>query len=149
VTAMSADLRQLAADFAYASGAGIEQVSVDLVHEAAQAVADAGATGAPKRSGALGQSVQVSYRSPTYAEVGPTVPYGPEVEFGSRAHVIRARNGRALSFMVGSQRVTVRSVRHPGTRANPFMAEALAQGLQGLTARAAHQAAALITKGRR
>lgn len=53
--------------------------------------------------------------------VGPTASYAPFVEFPTRPHTIRAKNKRALSFMVDGKRVTVREVHHPGTKAQPFV----------------------------
>ena len=38
------------------------------------------------------------------------------LEFGSRPHVIRPRNAKALKFNVGGRTVFARSVNHPGTR---------------------------------
>jgi phage virion morphogenesis protein len=41
----------------------------------------------------------------------------------TRAHPIKARNGRVLSFLKNGKRVTVKSVKHPGSRipARPYM----------------------------
>ncbi len=45
--------------------------------------------------------------------------------FGTGPHIIRARRAKALRFEVGGRVVYAKSVRHPGTRANPFLQEAL------------------------
>lgn len=55
------------------------------------------------------------------AVVGTDVEYGPHVEFGTRARVIRPRNARALRFKIGGRVVFAKFVRHPGTRAKPFL----------------------------
>ncbi|MCF3960609.1 hypothetical protein [Streptomyces fuscigenes] len=55
----------------------------------------------------------------------------PAVRFvldGTRPHIIRPRRASALRFEVGGEVVFSRLVRHPGTRANNFMARALRLG---------------------
>lgn len=47
------------------------------------------------------------------------------LENGTKAHDIVSRNGGRLRFYVNGQAVFRRSVRHPGTSARPFMAQAL------------------------
>ena len=49
----------------------------------------------------------------------PTAAYAPYVEFGTKPRTITATKKRAL-FWVGASH-PVRSVKHPGTKANPFM----------------------------
>jgi len=49
----------------------------------------------------------------------PTASYAPFVEFGTKPHTITARNAKAL-FWPGAEH-PVRSVHHPGTKANQFM----------------------------
>jgi len=40
---------------------------------------------------------------------------------GTRPHEIRGKQGRLLSFRVGGKRVYAKSVRHPGTKGNPYL----------------------------
>lgn len=47
---------------------------------------------------------------------------------GTRPHLIRPRRARALRFEVGGDIVYTKLVRHPGTRANPFLQRALRLG---------------------
>ncbi|MGW2951490.1 hypothetical protein [Streptomyces eurythermus] len=47
---------------------------------------------------------------------------------GTRPHIIRPRRAKALRFEVDGRVVYSAIVRHPGTRANNFMAEALRAG---------------------
>jgi len=58
-------------------------------------------------------------------EVGTNVAYAAIHQLGgkTRARTIRPRRKKALSFVVGGRRVTVRSVRHPGATipARPFL----------------------------
>jgi hypothetical protein len=53
-----------------------------------------------------------------------TAPHAQFVHDGTQPHVIRARNASALVFQVGGRTIFAKSVRHPGTRARPFLREA-------------------------
>lgn len=55
----------------------------------------------------------------------------PAVRFvieGTRPHLIRPRRAKALRFEVGGRVTYAKVVRHPGTRANPFLQRALRRG---------------------
>lgn len=54
-----------------------------------------------------------------FAKIAPTVEYAVFVHEGTRPHVITARPGSAL-FWPGAPH-PMKSVRHPGTKPNPFM----------------------------
>ncbi len=54
----------------------------------------------------------------------PTASYARYVEFGTAPHIIEAKNAKAL-FWPGAQH-PVKSVQHPGTKANPFMERIIA-----------------------
>jgi hypothetical protein len=47
------------------------------------------------------------------------------VNDGTRPHIIRPRTKRVLKFTVGGRTVFAKMVRHPGTRARPFLDRAL------------------------
>lgn len=54
-----------------------------------------------------------------------TANYSLYVHEGTRPHVIRPRNGKALAFEYRGQTVVVKHVKHPGTKAFPFLRNAL------------------------
>lgn len=60
-------------------------------------------------------------------------PYSAFVHMGTRPHVIRPRNASALRFKMGGETVFATSVNHPGTRARPFLTNAVARVLRNLT----------------
>lgn len=60
-------------------------------------------------------------------------PYSVFVHQGTAPHVIRPRNASALRFKVGGETVFASSVNHPGTRARPFLTNAVARALRSLT----------------
>lgn len=60
-------------------------------------------------------------------QVYNNVEYAPIIEEGSRPHVIRAKNKKALKFRVGGRTVIVTSVNHPGTKPKRVLATATRQ----------------------
>lgn len=84
---------------------------------------------APVDTGRLRSSGRMDIR---VTNVGPTgsvrfpVSYAQFVHEGTRAHVIRARRKKALKFVGRGGAVVIRrQVNHPGTRARPFLEQAL------------------------
>lgn len=61
----------------------------------------------------------------TIVTVGSDVEYAAAVNDGTRPHIIRPKNAKALRFRVGGRIVYARVVHHPGTRARPFLDRAL------------------------
>lgn len=75
-----------------------------------------------RRTGRLGQSIQQRVESTDSSVTGIVysagdVPYARIQEYGGRtaAHVIEAKNGKALAFMMGDKQVFARRVNHPGS----------------------------------
>lgn len=92
----------------------------------------------PVRTGRLRQSIAIREQSNSIT-VGPDTEYAEFVEFGTRPHVIKPKNKKALAFMAGGQMVVVKQVNHPGTKAKPFVRpafEAWVDSLGGLVAEA-------------
>jgi len=73
---------------------------------------------APVKTGRLRSGI-LSRLSPFKGAVESTVAYGIYVHEGTSAHIIRPVSRKALYWKGASH--PVKSVRHPGTRANPFM----------------------------
>lgn len=57
-------------------------------------------------------------------EVYNDADYAPAVHNGSGPYTIRPKRKKVLRFVVGGQTVFAKSVRHPGTRARPWLARA-------------------------
>lgn len=72
---------------------------------------------APHRTGALQRSVLTSVSYPS-ASVEVNEKYGVMVEGGTKAHIIKPKNKKAL-FWKGALN-PYRVVKHPGTKARPF-----------------------------
>ena len=47
------------------------------------------------------------------------IKYAPMVEYGTKAHIIKAKNKKALYWKSASH--PVKSVRHPGSKAKPYL----------------------------
>lgn len=69
--------------------------------------------------GNLRQSIRSQMLGTARGMVEVGAEYGAYVEFGTRPHVIRAKNKRVLANRRENQ-FFGRVVRHPGTKANPF-----------------------------
>jgi HK97 gp10 family phage protein len=79
----------------------------------------------PVRTGHLRRSITSRVdTSGKRGYVGTNVRYAQAVHEGTRARTIRPRSANALAFRVGNARVVRKSVRHPGTKANPFLRRA-------------------------
>lgn len=91
---------------------------------------DAG-LGFTTRTGQLEGAVNWHPNSDGSATVYADTDYAQFVEEGTRAHVIRPRNGRALRFPVGGGAGFgfARVINHPGSRPHPFFfADQVARG---------------------
>jgi HK97 gp10 family phage protein len=76
----------------------------------------------PVDTGRLRASIWTNMRKDELgAEVGTNVDYAAHVEFGTKAHVIRPKNKKFLSFKINGKWIRARVVNHPGTRPQPFM----------------------------
>lgn len=86
------------------------------------------------RTGRLRDSIVASVTATprgVMARVGTDLPYAAIQEFGGETlpHEIRARKAQALAFLLGGNRVFVRSVQHPGSHLpeRSFLRTALAE----------------------
>lgn len=119
--------------------AGLERLLFDIQNAAAAAMADtlvaaeSAALAAIKaqtsrRSGDLEDGVTSVLISPTRGKVFNTSGHAAFVNDGTKPHLIVAKRGRALAFQTAGGMVFRRAVRHPGTKARPFVAPAMAIG---------------------
>ncbi len=62
------------------------------------------------------------------------VDYGLYVEFGTPPHLIKPKNKKALKFKKGKKgkAIFAKEVKHPGTRPNPFIRNAIQNKLQNI-----------------
>ena len=93
------------------------------------------------RSGKLSNSVRPTSTVVTVDEIdggvvagGSGAPYARPLEYGSRAHLIRAINAKALHFSIGGEEFYRKSVMHPGNRAYAFMRSTLDEEAQNIQA---------------
>lgn len=89
----------------------------------------------PVKTGNLRRSIHVGRVTAREAETIASADYAGYVEFGTRPHEIRPRVKRVLRWKSGTGYRYARVVKHPGTRAQPFMlpgAERAISGFRGL-----------------
>ncbi len=77
---------------------------------------------APVRTGTLRRSI-TSRASRDRGVIGTNLTYAAAVHEGSRAHIIRPRNRKALAWPGAAH--PMRSVMHPGTKGDPFFERAM------------------------
>lgn len=83
----------------------------------------------PVKTGNLGRQVRegrIGVRGPrtVTGSIEDHADYALYVHEGTRPHVIRPKNGKALRFNVGGRTVFAKVVHHPGTGARPFLRNA-------------------------
>lgn len=83
----------------------------------------------PVRTGNLGRTIGEGriFRSgprTIHGSVHAKADYALYVHEGTRPHVIRPRRAQALRFQIGGRTVFAKLVRHPGTKARPFLRNA-------------------------
>jgi hypothetical protein len=86
----------------------------------------------PRRTGFLQRNIRPGPIRATSAIIEARTPYAAAVEFGTKPHIIRPRNGKALAWG-GPRRLTgslrsggkpthfAKVVHHPGTKAQPYL----------------------------
>jgi hypothetical protein len=75
------------------------------------------------------------------------VPYAGFVEFGTKPHEIRPKSAKVLRFSVGGKTVYTKRVRHPGTKAQPFMKPAVDRVVGNFAEETADIGVKLIVEG--
>jgi hypothetical protein len=94
----------------------------------------------PVRTGNLRNSLHITVEA-NRVIIGPDIqqaPYAGYVETGTGPHDIRPRKpGGTLVFTVGGQKVFAKRVRHPGTRAQPYVIPAFEAWVDSLGTMAA------------
>jgi len=85
----------------------------------------------PIKTGTLRRSIVMDYR-PIAVSIYPTVNYSLDVNFGTKAHIIRPRTKKVLRFRSGNNWVFASRVYHPGTKANPFVERTVARSEGGV-----------------
>lgn len=105
----------------------VKETQDDLMRRVVPVLESAVRAETPQRSGRLRRGISGRVeRGGSRGVVDVDVPYARAVHEGTRAHSITPVRARALSWT--GARHPVRSVRHPGSRANPFIDRGLARG---------------------
>jgi HK97 gp10 family phage protein len=79
--------------------------------------------------------------------VGPDTPYASYVEFGTQPHEIRPKKADGvLVFQAGGRTVYAKVVKHPGTKAQPFVRPAFDAWVDALGENVARENVEVFTK---
>lgn len=133
----SSEVRKLAVDLHRAEGTVGAKASA-AIRKAAFGIERDAKILAPHDTGDLANSISTDFEGDgrfgtMSAEIGPTVDYGDDVEYGTQPHVIRAKNGGKLVFMGrNGGLVFVDKVDHPGTPPQPYLGPAFDRHAPGL-----------------
>lgn len=121
----TSELKHLTADLAAAPGK-VKAQAPGAVQQTLDGIATLAQAFAPVYHGDLKESIGVDIDSGGLAgDVGPTVDYGDEVEYGAAPHIIRAHGSGALAFPGSAgQLVFAEEVHHPGNPPQPYMGPA-------------------------
>ena len=87
--------------------------------------------GRPSKSGALFQSVY-NRAIPGGREVGhdpQRAPHALFVNFGTRPHIIRPKEKKALRWVMGNRFIFAKFVRHPGYKGDAYILDAAADAM--------------------
>lgn len=97
----------------------------------------------PRKTGNLARSIHLASATRDTAVTVASANYAAAVEFGTKAHIIRPRRGRVLAFPAGgtARRLSGKArkggrmafatfVRHPGTKAQPYMTPGAQRALE-------------------
>jgi len=126
----------------WSANVGTELATATL--ECATVLTAAAKREAPVRSGRLRRSISYQAGGQGSYVVSTNVPYAVDVHEGTRPHIIRPVNKRALAWK--GMRHPVKLVHHPGTRGNPFMTRALSTSHAQITAIAARAGARIVVR---
>jgi hypothetical protein len=128
----SSEVRRLQIDLAQAP-AEVRQKAPAAIKRTLYAIEGDGKVLAPVDTGALINSITTDVDADRLGgEVGPTVDYGDDVEYGTQPHIIRARPGGVLAFPGAGGTVFAREVHHPGTAPQPYMGPAFDRNIPQL-----------------
>lgn len=98
----------------------------------------------PRKTGNLGRSITVGSVTPTRAETVARANYAAFVERGTRPHVIVPKTKKVLAWpAAGNARLSgsvrsggklrfARRVKHPGTKARPYMVPGARKAVEGM-----------------
>lgn len=88
----------------------------------------------PVDTGVLRNSIKVIPSSDGFGLIIWMVQYGKHVEFGVPPHIIRPKDKQALKFKGGKKGefVFAKTIKHPGSRPNPFIRNTIQTKLQAI-----------------
>ena len=99
----------------------LNDVNKAFLPQAGGIVEEQAARTAPRDQGQLSGSIKLRLTADS-AIIAATASYAADVEYGTRPHVITAKNARVLT---DGKNFFGKTVNHPGTKAQPYLRPAL------------------------
>lgn len=97
----------------------IKDISGDIVEDAKKNLVANGTL----KTGGLAKSITYKIDSSGYrVNINVGKAHGVFIEGGTKAHIIKPKRARALRFMLNGNVIYSKKVKHPGTKAKPFLA---------------------------
>lgn len=115
----SADIQKLA-DALRQSAQTAPMTTHEVLVQSAQYIKQDMESRVPVRTGKLKQSISIQVNTDSVV-IGPHTDYAAYVEFGTKPHEIRPKNGKTLAWRGPNGMVYAKVVHHPGTRAQPYV----------------------------
>lgn len=129
----SADIHRLA-EALRRSGQESHATTMGVLIEAANYILTEMEIRVPVDTGELRNSLSVQVMGDR-VRIGPTADHGVYVEFGTQPHEIRPKTaGGTLRFTINGRVIYAKVVRHPGTKAQPFVRPAFEAWVDSLGA---------------
>lgn len=150
-----ADLTSLAKDL-HAANTNIRPAAHNLLQQTAVQVQSTAQALAPRKTGALANSITMVWNDDLTVTIAPTVEYAAyqeygtaeRGEFGGEPYTITPKKpGGVLVFKVGNRVVFAKKVVNPGVPPHPYMRPALLNVLGNLAPQLAETGALVITRG--
>lgn len=123
MTVTQLDITQLAIDLNQAGEMAGRSLDDVMLFVANSMVQDMQAI-VPVDTGNLKSAIKVTKEGEGRYRVGPDLtqaPYAWYVEFGTKPHIIKAKPGKSLKFQKDGKTIYAKQVRHPGTKAQPYV----------------------------
>lgn len=134
MTVTQLDVTQLAIDLNNAGEMAGRSLD-DLMLFIANSMAEDMKAIVPVDTGNLRSAIKVTKEGAGRYRVGPDLvqaPYAWMVEFGTKPHIIEAKPGKTLRFQKNGKTIYTKKVRHPGTRAQPYVRPVIANWVNRL-----------------
>jgi len=150
------EVDDLVKDLATISDLPPEQITENIFEDLGQQIATKAQQLAPRKTGALAQSIKHTVVKGVQLEVGSDLEYAMFQEFGTatrgefpgQPYKIRPKKpGGKLVFKIGNKTIRTKEVNHPGIPARPYIRPAALEVMEPMLEKLSERGQAFIVKG--